>query len=108
MGDLLQSETSMETTKENPLVRHWQLIVVLISLGVAAGSMQFQVNALAQEVSEQNNEIDDIEDSEAQTKTDVATIKVEVEAIKDDVGEIKDELKEQDKKLDRILEKLSE
>ena len=108
MPALLQSEKLMETTRENALIRYWQLIVVLMGLGVSAGVMQTQLNVLAQEVNEQSTEIHAVEEKEQNTATDVATIKATQEAIKDDVEEIKEDLKDQDKKLDRIIDKLNE
>ena len=88
-------------------VRRWlPTLVVAFGLAVSWGTMQTQLDVLADEVKELNNEDTEHNRRERAVDKEVAALKANQEAIKEDVGEIKERQKEQDKKLDKILEEL--
>lgn len=90
-------------------IKNWlPLVAMMCGLAVTWGSLQSQVSA-------HEDKIDKIEKKEAadtrETNLDrlkVAEVATRQEAIQDDVDDIKATLKEQDKKLDKIIEKLNE
>ena len=89
------------------LLRGWiPLIVILASLAVAWGSMQTQLDVLADEVEELSDEDSEHNRREAVVDREVAALRANQEAIKEDVKEIKERQKDQDKKLDKILDEL--
>ena len=88
-------------------IRKW-LPTFLVALGLAVtwGSTQTQLDVLADEVQELNDENDTHNQRERGVDREVAALKANQEAIKEDVEEIKETQKEQDKKLDKILEEI--
>lgn len=88
-------------------VRRWMpTLVVAFGLAVSWGTMQTQLDVLAEEVQELSDENNVHNQRERTVDKEVAALKANQEAIKEDVGEIKEAQKEQDKKLDKILEEL--
>lgn len=98
----------METSKENPIVRYWQLIVVMVPLVFGGGSLYFQVNAMADELADAKAEEERKEVRRDITERKLTAIDERQKALTEDVQELKDSVKEQDKKLDKIIEKLNE
>ena len=96
------------TSKESPLVRYWQVIVVMVTIVFAGGSLKFQVDAIEEAVAENHEQIEEVKDHESDVKAEIAEIKTDQKHLKEDIGEIKDEQKEQGKKIDKILEKLND
>ena len=98
-----------DTDVSTETVRRWlPTLVVAFGLAVSWGTMQTQLDVLADEVKELNDENDVHNQRERGVDREVAALKANQEAIKEDVGEIKERQKEQDKKLDKILEELRE
>ena len=81
----------------NAFIRYWQLVAVLIALGVSWGTNQNQLQVLAEEV---NNNEEKIEEVKALERV-VIEVKVNQENAKEDIKEIKDSIS-------KILEKLDE
>jgi hypothetical protein len=87
----------------------WPVIVVLTSMAIAWGSMQSQVQVLADEVKELSEEEKKHDAKEAADSTKVEVLTTKQEAILEDVGEIKEtqkgikaEQEKQGRQLDRI------
>ena len=97
-----------ETFKENPIVRYWQIILVMGSITFGGGSLYFQIGALQSALADEKAKTEDIREEAHETEKTLVKVEANQKAFKEDITEIKDRLREQDKKLDRIIEKLSE
>lgn len=88
-------------------VRRWlPTLVVAFGLAVSWGTMQTQLDVLAEEVKELNAEDSAHNRRDNDSNREVAELKATQRAIKEDVEEIKERQKEQNKKLDQILNEL--
>lgn len=88
-------------------LRRWMPVLVLAcGLAVSWGSFQTQLNVLADEVVELKVEDKDHNDQQVVDQAELAALKANQKAIKEDVQEIKEAQKEQNQKLDKILEEL--
>jgi len=96
-----RKESEMES------LRRWMPVLVLAcGLAVSWGSFQTQLNVLADEVVELKVEDKDHNDQQVVDQAELAALKANQKAIKEDVQEIKEAQKEQNQKLDKILEEL--
>lgn len=80
----------------------WPVLVMITGLAVTWGSLQSQVQVLAEEVKELKVEDTRAGVEESENKVKVEVLATKQQAILDDVKEIKDEQKEQGEQLDRI------
>ena len=86
----------------------WPMIAAAFLVAVSWGTMQSQVNTLAEEVTEVKKIEADQQRQDVTERLKVRSLEERQKSIQDDVEEIKQEQKEQGKKLDKILEKLNE
>ena len=88
-------------------LRRWMPVIVLVcGLAVTWGSVQTQLNVMAQEVVELRGEDKDQKNQEVIDQAEISALKATQRAIKEDVEDIKEAQKEQNQKLDKILEEL--
>ncbi len=100
-------EEELMSTKENPIERYWQILVVMTTLIFGGGIVYSQMIGLANAQEENAKEIKELADKENEIEKDIISIQADIETNTDDIKEIKDELKDQSDKLDQILEKVS-
>lgn len=92
---------------DNPITKYWQFISVLVVIAGSWSVQQYRVEALAEEIVQQEDRIDDVRDKEVEAKVRMAEVATRQEALQKDIEEIKGQLDEQDEKLDKIIDKLS-
>ena len=85
----------------NAFIRYWQIIVVMVTLGVGWGTTKSELTAVADELEEQKEET-------KASKEAAQDVKLTVAKIEKDIEYIKDNQEKQDQKLDRIIQKLDE
>ena len=88
------------------IMKVWPILVVALGLAATYGSSQTQLNTLADEVETLKESDNKHNAKEAKDSTEVEVLKANQEAIKDDIEEIKEVQKDQDKKLDKILDEI--
>lgn len=88
------------------IMKVWPILVVALGLAATYGSSQTQLNTLADEVETLKESDTKHNAKEAKDSTEVEVLKANQEAIKDDIEEIKEVQKDQDKKLDKILDEI--
>lgn len=96
-----------DTFKESPLVRYWQVLVVLGTMVFGGGSLFFQIGAMQNAVADNHLQIDKISEDKNALDRAIVEVKIRQEALVKAVEEIKQQQKEQDKKLDKILQEVS-
>lgn len=92
-------------------IRRWlPAILVAMGLAVSWGSIQTQLDVMADEVSELKSDDRDHDTVDAETAVEIEVLKTNQEVIKEDVEDIKEEQrafkKETNEKLNQILDEL--
>ncbi len=90
-----------DTYKENPVVRYWQIIVVMIALSGSWAVDQFRLDALADDLKEVEENVEKIDEAEEEIEKKIIAIEADVKSTKEDVKEIKTDVREILRKLDR-------
>ena len=93
---------------KNGFIRYWQLAVVIVGMAAGYGALKADVNNLHNVVTQQQIDSKDEQAKSHETDKTIVRIDTTQKQLVKDVDEIKEEQKDQSKKLDKILEKLSD
>ena len=93
---------------KNGVIRYWQVIVV-VGLGLIGwGSLHTKVSALETAVAYEKTESKEQGNKQGETEKAIVRIETRQESMRRDVDGIREEQREQSRKLDEILRKLSQ
>lgn len=95
-----------KTDANNALIKYWQLLVVLVTIGVTWGTLSADVSALKADVAQEQKQVAVVAGKEAELEKKVVALDERQKSIQKDVEETKEDVKSVDRKLDEVLRRL--